>query len=116
MLIPLDGKYLQNRILEIVAIVSIGGDKLLEALVAAVLCPGILAPPPPDTALFAAGRADIVLAGFGIRNKIHSRHGGQFFFPLLEGRFVVDNFVESLKGKQHLVITEIGRASCRERV
>ena len=39
MLIPLDGKYLQNGILEIIAIVSIGGDKLLEALIAAVLCP-----------------------------------------------------------------------------
>ena len=76
MLIPLDGKYLQNGILEIIAIVSIGGDKLLEALIAAVLCPGIFAPSAPETALLTAGGADIVLTRFGIRNKIHPQSPG----------------------------------------
>ena len=70
MLIPLDGEYLQNGILKIIAIVGIGGDKLLEALIAAVLCSGVLTPSAPDTALLTAGGADIVLARFGICNKI----------------------------------------------
>ena len=99
MLIPLDGKYLQNGILEIIAIVSIGGDKLLEALIAAVLCPGIFAPSAPETALLTAGGADIVLTRFGIRNKIHPSHSRQLFFPFFVGRFIVDDFVERLKGK-----------------
>ena len=99
MLIPLDGKYLQNRILEIVAIVSIGGDKLFETLVAAVLCSGILAPSAPDTALLTAGGADIMFACFSICNEIHPGHSRQLFFPFFVGRFIVDDFVESLKGK-----------------
>ena len=40
--IPFDGEYFQNGILKIIAIVSIGGDKLLEALVAAVQSGGFL--------------------------------------------------------------------------
>ena len=73
MLIPLDGKYLQNGILEIIAIVSIGGDKLLEALIAAVLCPGIFAPSAPETALLTAGGADIVLTRFGALCRLRQR-------------------------------------------
>lgn len=70
--IPLDGEHLQNRILKIIAIVGIGGDKLFKTLIAAVLCPGILTPSTPDTTLLTTSGADIVLACFGIRNKIWS--------------------------------------------
>ena len=62
--------YLENRVLKIVAIVSIVGNKLLKALIAVVFRLGAFAPQSLDTILFATGGADIALTRFGICNML----------------------------------------------
>jgi len=81
MSVPLNREHLQNRKLKMAAIIIIGGDKLSETLITAVLCSGVLDPSSPDTALFAACRTDILLACLDIGDEINARHSGEFLFP-----------------------------------
>lgn len=99
MLIPLDWENLKNGILEIIAIIRVGGDKLLKALIAAVFCVGILDPSAPNATVCATGGADIMFSGFGVCNKIDTGNGGQLIFPFFVGSLVIDNLAESFIGQ-----------------
>lgn len=55
LLVPLKRKHLKNRILKIIAIIRIGGDKLYKALITAVFCSHVLTPSTPDTTFQATG-------------------------------------------------------------
>ena len=90
-------EYFKDRILEVVTVFRISIDQLNKTLISAVLCPGIFTPSTPNTTLFTAGGADIMLSRFFVRYQIYTRYCGEFIIPFFVCGLIVDYGMQGIK-------------------